>query len=192
MAHVKDNEVRRAFVSQASRDAARGVLSKLNEPDDPTAIEAAGMAERAHEEAKDEVRRIDAKLTGAKTRGYQNEAAKAILLDEKKRAQSKLEDTRSKLAMARRAASVDDAVETDQCSRLAAFKQKRDAAAVKRALERIRTTCRSGDPEAARQGLNPHNVMPALVEGALANCTLGEMVQAMADVYGRYSGGPEW
>ena len=27
---------------------------------------------------------------------------------------------------------------------------------------------------------------------ALANCTLGEMVQAMADVYGRYTGGPEW
>jgi methylmalonyl-CoA mutase N-terminal domain/subunit len=34
--------------------------------------------------------------------------------------------------------------------------------------------------------------MPALVEGALANCTLGEMTQAMADVYGRYTGGPEW
>jgi len=30
--------------------------------------------------------------------------------------------------------------------------------------------------------------MPA----AHANCTLGEMVQAMADVYGRYTGGPEW
>ena len=50
-----------------------------------------------------------------------------------------------------------------------------------KALDRIR--------EAAR---NDENVMPALVEGALANCTLGEMVQAMADVYGRYSGGPEW
>ena len=23
-------------------------------------------------------------------------------------------------------------------------------------------------------------------------CTLGEMVQAMADIYGRYTGGPEW
>jgi hypothetical protein len=34
--------------------------------------------------------------------------------------------------------------------------------------------------------------MPALVDGALHNCTLGEMVQAMADVYGRYTGGPEW
>ena len=40
--------------------------------------------------------------------------------------------------------------------------------------------------------LHPTNVMPALVDGALSNCTLGEMVQAMADVYGRYTGGPEW
>jgi len=34
--------------------------------------------------------------------------------------------------------------------------------------------------------------MPALGDGALATCTLGDMVQAMADVYGRYNGGPEW
>jgi len=34
--------------------------------------------------------------------------------------------------------------------------------------------------------------MPHLIEGALANATLGEMVQAMADIYGRYAGGPEW
>jgi methylmalonyl-CoA mutase N-terminal domain/subunit len=72
-------------------------------------------------------------------------------------------------------------VETDQCSRLAAFKQKRDAKGVEAALSAIR--------EAARAD---QNVMPALVEGALANCTLGEMVQALADVYGRYGGGPEW
>jgi len=35
-------------------------------------------------------------------------------------------------------------------------------------------------------------VMPALVAAAHDKCTLGEMVQAMADVFGRYSGGPEW
>ena len=48
------------------------------------------------------------------------------------------------------------------------------------------------DPQAVALGRHKHNVMPALVYGALANCTLGEMVQAMADVYGRYTGGPEW
>ena len=50
-----------------------------------------------------------------------------------------------------------------------------------KALENIRTAAR-----------NDENVMDSLVEGALARCTLGEMVQAMADVFGRYSGGPEW
>jgi methylmalonyl-CoA mutase, N-terminal domain len=73
------------------------------------------------------------------------------------------------------------AVEDEQCARLAAFRAGRDRDAAMRALDGIRT--------AARQGAN---VMPALVDGAHAKCTLGEMVQAMADVYGRYSGGPEW
>lgn len=83
-------------------------------------------------------------------------------------------------------------VEVDQCERLAAFKSRRDMSKVTAALARIRTACQSGDPEAEKSGLNKHNVMPALVNAALANCTMGEMVQAMADVYGRYSGGPEW
>jgi methylmalonyl-CoA mutase N-terminal domain/subunit len=72
-------------------------------------------------------------------------------------------------------------VEVQQCERLAEFKKRRDARGVDKALNAIR--------EAARRN---ENVMPYLIDGALANCTLGEMVQAMADVYGRYTGGPEW
>lgn len=72
-------------------------------------------------------------------------------------------------------------VEEQQLDRLARFRKSRDAEAVKRGLDAIRSACQKGE-----------NVMPALVDGALANCTLGEMVQAMADIYGRYSGGPEW
>ena len=83
-------------------------------------------------------------------------------------------------------------VETDQVDRLTKFKSKRDTTAVKHALDRIRETCRKGDPSLEAQKLNKFNIMPSLVDGALANCTLGEMVQAMADVYGRYTGGPEW
>ncbi len=83
-------------------------------------------------------------------------------------------------------------VEVDQCDRLSKFKQRRDQKAATAALNRIRETCRKGDPALEAQGLNTFNVMPALVDAALANCTLGEMVQAMADVYGRYTGGPEW
>lgn len=73
-------------------------------------------------------------------------------------------------------------VETDQCDQLEAFKAKRDDDTVKRALDAIRNASRGGDT----------NVMPALIDGAEAGATLGEMVQAMADIYGRYTGGPEW
>lgn len=93
-------------------------------------------------------------------------------------------------------------VEVQQCERLAAFKKRRDAGKVQRALDNIRAACQ-GRPhtllndevkrlEGPAGGLHATNVMPALVDGALANCTLGEMVQAMADIYGRYTGGPEW
>jgi methylmalonyl-CoA mutase N-terminal domain/subunit len=110
-------------------------------------------------------------------------------------------------------------VEEEQVRALAEFKRRRDPAEVRAALERIRATCRDGDPggrsalradarrsalradasddhaypeSAESLGLDKHNVMPALVNAALAGCTLGEMTQAMADIYGRYSGGPEW
>jgi len=77
--------------------------------------------------------------------------------------------------------TISEEIETVQVETLQAFKAKRDTPAAQSALEAIR--------EAAR---NNENVMPSLIEGALANCTLGEMVQAMADIYGRYTGGPEW
>ncbi|MAY73988.1 MAG: methylmalonyl-CoA mutase [Phycisphaerae bacterium] len=77
--------------------------------------------------------------------------------------------------------TIPDSVETEQVDRLAKFKSSRDDTAVGAALDAIREACRDN-----------RNVMPELIEGALANCTLGEMVQAMADIYGRYSGGPEW
>ena len=76
---------------------------------------------------------------------------------------------------------IGDEVETVQVERLSEFKSRRDAAGVEAALERLREDAR-----------NDVNLMPALIDGALANCTLGEMVQAMADVYGRYTSGPEW
>ncbi len=77
--------------------------------------------------------------------------------------------------------TISEEVETVQVQRLQEFKDRRDTQATNKALDTIREAARNGD-----------NVMPSLVEGALANCTLGEMVQAMADIYGRYTGGPEW
>ena len=61
------------------------------------------------------------------------------------------------------------------------FMKSRDDDAAMAALDTIRETARSDQ-----------NVMTSLVEASLARCTLGEMVQAMADVFGRYGGGPEW
>ncbi|MCZ6735910.1 MAG: methylmalonyl-CoA mutase family protein, partial [Planctomycetota bacterium] len=72
-------------------------------------------------------------------------------------------------------------VEVDQCERLAQSKKRRSNDQVPRALDAIRDAARKDE-----------NVMPSLIDGATANCTLGEMVQAMADVFGRYTSGPEW
>ena len=72
-------------------------------------------------------------------------------------------------------------VETRQFDRLEAFRKERGDDGVEQALDAIRTAAR-----------NEENVMPPLIEGAIAKCTLGEMVQGMADVYGRYASGPEW
>jgi methylmalonyl-CoA mutase N-terminal domain/subunit len=97
-------------------------------------------------------------------------------------------------------------VEIEQCERLARFKGARDKAKVARALDNIRSASRGqrytlqhelpGIPATlgaeTAAFLHATNVMPALIDGALAHATLGEMVQAMADIYGRYSGGPEW
>lgn len=94
--------------------------------------------------------------------------------------------------------TIPDSVETEQVSRLQSFKSRRDAGKVKQALDNIRDVCQGKKPRhdlgfgTRGEGLHATNVMPALVDGALANCTLGEMVQAMADVYGRYTSGPEW
>ena len=72
-------------------------------------------------------------------------------------------------------------VESQQNDRLAKFRSERNADLAKKGLDGIRTAARAGE-----------NVMPSLVQASLDRCTLGEMVQAMADVYGRYAGGPEW
>ena len=72
-------------------------------------------------------------------------------------------------------------VESQQNDRLAKFRSERNADLAKKGLDGIRAAARAGE-----------NVMPSLVQASLDCCTLGEMVQALADVYGRYAGGPEW
>lgn len=72
---------------------------------------------------------------------------------------------------------IESGLEVDQKNRVTALRTERDAAQVTATLEGIRAACRAGE-----------NVMPALLDAARADVTLGEMVNALGDVLGRYSG----
>ncbi len=72
---------------------------------------------------------------------------------------------------------VDPAVEAEQIARLRAWRETRDDAAVKAALEALR--------EAARSGAN---IMPASIDAARAGVTTGEWAAEMRAVHGQYRG----
>ena len=71
--------------------------------------------------------------------------------------------------------------EDQQVARLKALKASRDQARHQAALEKLRETARNGE-----------NVMPALIDAAEADATVGEMMETMKGVFGAYDGGPEW
>ena len=72
---------------------------------------------------------------------------------------------------------VDPDVETRQLARLAGTKGARDSEAVRRALARVAQE--AGDPGV--------NLMPGLIEAASAYATVGETVDALASVFGRWT-----
>jgi len=76
---------------------------------------------------------------------------------------------------------IDPSVETEQIQSLARVREVRDAAGVSAALEALRRTAAAGE-----------NVMPVLIDAAKAHCSVGEAVNALADVYGRFDGGVAW
>jgi methylmalonyl-CoA mutase N-terminal domain/subunit len=76
---------------------------------------------------------------------------------------------------------IDDAVEKEQVGRLRERKAKRDGEAVRRMLEKVKRV--AGTPE---------NLMPVLIESARARCTVGEVMNALAEVFGRYDGAAKW
>jgi methylmalonyl-CoA mutase N-terminal domain/subunit len=73
---------------------------------------------------------------------------------------------------------IDTQIETRQLDNLRSFKSRRDQRAAAAALDGIRRVAGGGE-----------NIMPALLQGARAGATLGEMVSALADVLGRYRAG---
>ncbi len=71
-------------------------------------------------------------------------------------------------------------VEDEQRRRLEKVRRDRDGATVDRALDRVRTD--AADPAV--------NLMPALLDAVHAYATLGEIVNALADVFGRWTEDP--
>jgi methylmalonyl-CoA mutase N-terminal domain/subunit len=76
---------------------------------------------------------------------------------------------------------VDDAVEREQVAALRLVKQRRDRAEVRRALDEVRRAASGGS-----------NLMPSLLDAARARVTVGEVMNALADVFGRYDGATIW
>jgi methylmalonyl-CoA mutase, N-terminal domain len=76
---------------------------------------------------------------------------------------------------------IDDAVEREQVAALQAVKDQRSADDVRRALDEVR-----------RAASGPRNMMPALLDAAGARATVGEVMNALADVFGRYEGAARW
>jgi methylmalonyl-CoA mutase N-terminal domain/subunit len=76
---------------------------------------------------------------------------------------------------------VDETVEKKQIAELRRRKSKRDAEVVRRLLDAVR-----------RVAATSENLMPTLLDAARARCTVGEIMSAMMDVFGRYDGGAKW
>jgi methylmalonyl-CoA mutase N-terminal domain/subunit len=74
---------------------------------------------------------------------------------------------------------IDETVAREQVARVAALKERRDNAAVKRALGDLQDAARGSD-----------NVMPPILEAARVYATLGEMCDALREVWGEYEESP--
>ncbi len=72
-------------------------------------------------------------------------------------------------------------VEPEQIAALAKIKERRDNQAVQKALADIR-----------RVAATKNNLMPSVLEAAEARCSVGEIMSALADVFGRYDMVAKW
>jgi methylmalonyl-CoA mutase N-terminal domain/subunit len=76
---------------------------------------------------------------------------------------------------------IDDHVEKEQIASLREIKTKRDSRAVEKSLAEVRRVAATND-----------NLMPALIAAARAHCSVGEIMNTLADVFGRYDGAAKW
>jgi methylmalonyl-CoA mutase N-terminal domain/subunit len=76
---------------------------------------------------------------------------------------------------------VDHALEEEQVSSLRKIKAQRDGQGARKALDAVKRVA----------GTN-QNLMPALLDAARARSTVGEIMNALAEVFGRYDGAAKW
>ena len=76
---------------------------------------------------------------------------------------------------------LDESIEKEQVASLAKIKTARDNAAVARQLGEIK-----------KVAATTQNMMPVLLEAARLRCTVGEIMNALAEVFGRYEGAAKW
>jgi methylmalonyl-CoA mutase N-terminal domain/subunit len=76
---------------------------------------------------------------------------------------------------------IDESVEKEQVAHLREIKKSREAHVVQKALTAVRQTAAT-----------KNNLLPVLLDAARARCTVGEIVNALADVFGRYDGAAKW
>jgi methylmalonyl-CoA mutase N-terminal domain/subunit len=72
---------------------------------------------------------------------------------------------------------IGEEIERGQAQAVASVRSKRDGSKVQQTLERLQQSCK--DPA--------DNVMPHLIDAVNAYATEGEIVEAMVQVYGRYT-----
>jgi methylmalonyl-CoA mutase N-terminal domain/subunit len=81
---------------------------------------------------------------------------------------------------------IDDSVGHRQSEKLKALRARRDNDAVKRALEALKKAA-AQTPEAGTNGnISPVNTMPFIIDAVRAYATVGEICEALRDVYGTY------
>lgn len=76
---------------------------------------------------------------------------------------------------------IDDSPEKEQLTCLRQRKANRDQQTVQKLLAQVRRVAQSSE-----------NLMPTLIQAARARCTVGELMHALADVFGRYDGAAKW
>jgi methylmalonyl-CoA mutase, N-terminal domain len=81
---------------------------------------------------------------------------------------------------------IDESVAEAQTRKLKTLRERRDNAAVERALDALKKAA-SQEPEAGRDGqISPVNTMPFILEAVKAYATVGEICDALRTVYGTY------